>query len=217
MTCLDFSVISRHNVDSRAPRVQPGRRDGSVLIPAGLEDAFFTAYWIWTPEATAPNASPGECVFRKTVDSPEGKTATTATILITADNLFTLFVNGQPIGATLPDTSWRTARTYHVSLKATANLFAIRVVNLPADGTANGPGPAGLLTAISVSYTDGSRDLFMSDSSWKVVADIPRDYHLASTDDSSWDQAAIIFQFGSGPWERVVSVEGYFPTSFNFK
>ncbi len=64
------------------------------------------ASWIWTPEATSPVAPAEPRAFRTTRTPPEGRTAQSAEILITADDLFRLWVNGDFIGeSTVPRTS----------------------------------------------------------------------------------------------------------------
>ena len=80
------------------------------------------AHWIWT--SPAPTAiGEWECYARKTFDLT-GE-ATSAAVLITADNVYELYVNGKKIAA---DGHWATTETIDLtrSLKTGENVVAIR-------------------------------------------------------------------------------------------
>ncbi|CAK5268002.1 unnamed protein product [Mycena citricolor] len=111
------------------------------------------ASWIWlpssTPSAFTSNAPVGSAYFVKPLTTPPGKTAATALITLTADNNFTLWVNGQPVGASdgsKPDSAWQTALQFSAALNASANVVAVMAYNAPdpANPQAN---PAGLVGA----------------------------------------------------------------------
>ena len=59
----------------------------------GTPPSFDGSNWIWTPETTTPNAPAEPRAFRKTLDG-----AVSAEIAITADDLYTLWVNGKQLG-----------------------------------------------------------------------------------------------------------------------
>ncbi|KAJ7108127.1 bacterial alpha-L-rhamnosidase-domain-containing protein [Mycena epipterygia] len=178
--------------------------DNQVIIaaPSTPIPSLTTSDWIWAGEPSPPNAPPGDVAFRKTFLSPPSKTAVSAVIIVTADDLFTLYVNGILVGSA-PDepNAWQVGPLYRVSLNASANLFAVRATNVGTDDN-----PAGLIVAICILYSDGSIDFLSSDTTWKVATNIPAGFELPSTDDSSWATATSLGAYGVAPWDTGVIV-----------
>ncbi|KAF7348106.1 hypothetical protein MSAN_01763200 [Mycena sanguinolenta] len=173
------------------------RRD--ALSDSGLS----SASWIWLPEPDLLTSAPvGGVAFIQTLTSPPGKTAAFASIAITVDNNFTLWVNGQPIGASdgVLD-PWQTAHVFTAALNASSNIVAVLGANIGTDN----PNPAGLLAAIRVSYTDGSNETVLSDNTWLASGIIPSDFPLPH-DLSSFVQAEVATTYGSGPWGTSVTI-----------
>ncbi|KAJ7827005.1 hypothetical protein B0H14DRAFT_3144749 [Mycena olivaceomarginata] len=167
-----------------------GKRD--ALSDSGLS----TASWIWTAEPTVGNVA-----FLRTFSSAAGKTAASATISVTAVNQATVWVNGQPIGATGKGADdWKTAQVFSAGLNASTNTFSILAVN---DNNSGAPAP-GLLAAIKIKYADGSGEAVVSDGGWTVSAVIPSDFPIAS-DTSHFVPATVAAAFGSGPWGSSVT------------
>ncbi|KAF7348105.1 hypothetical protein MSAN_01763100 [Mycena sanguinolenta] len=162
------------------------------------------ASWIWLPEPDLQTTAPtGSIAFLQTLTSPAGKNATSASIAITADNNFTLWVNGQPIGAsdgTVTDV-WTAAQVFTAALNASVNVFSVLGSNT---GTVT-PNPAGLLAAISLLFTDGTTQMAFSDNTWIVSATIPSDFP-SPHDLSSFVQAEVAATYGSGPWGTGVTI-----------
>ncbi|KAJ6480653.1 hypothetical protein DFH09DRAFT_1292561 [Mycena vulgaris] len=146
-----------------------------------------TASWIWASGATSGNVA-----FLKTFSSATGKFAASATISITAVNQFTIWVNGQPIGAS---SDWTSAQVFSAALNTSSNTFSV----LAGNSANAGAPPPGLLAAIKVQYSDGSADTVVSDSNWQASANIPSDFPLPS-DTSHFASAAVASKFGSGAW-----------------
>lgn len=188
------------------PSTWIGKPTGSGLD--SLIAKFQSSSWIWTAETSPPNAPPGDRAFRKTFVTPSGKTASKATILTTVDDRFSLYVNGNLIGSS-PNTTdiWKNAQTFTTSLTGTSNLFAIRATNL-ADVNNGGNSPAGLIAAIQITYTDGSSDIIVSDTTWKATSTIPSNFQSPSTSDSSWPNAVVQASYGQGPWGSSVTFPG---------
>ncbi|KAJ6627933.1 hypothetical protein B0H10DRAFT_2429114 [Mycena sp. CBHHK59/15] len=176
-------------VDARlntAPQTRHvGKRD--ALSDSGLQ----SASWIWASGSTSGNAA-----FLKTFSSASGKTAFAATISMSAVNQFTLWVNGQPIGASGDGADdWKSAQVLNAALNTSTNLFSVLALN-----NANSGAPAaGLLAAIHIKYTDGSGDTVVSDSSWAASSNIPSDFPTPS-DTSHFASAAVAAPYGSGSW-----------------
>ncbi|QMW64879.1 family 78 glycoside hydrolase catalytic domain [Mumia sp. ZJ1417] len=152
------------------------------------------ASWIWTPEATTPVAPAEPRAFRSTWDAPEGKTAISAEILLTADDLFRVWLNGSLLGETSgAENEWQQSHLYKVALRPDRNVLAVR--------TDNGPGsPAGLIAKIRTTWSDGSTTVTTTDTSWKASKQVTDGFQEPGFDDSAWAPAVVQAAYGSGPW-----------------
>lgn len=132
--------------------------------------------------------------------------AASALVLLSVDDRFSFYVNGNLVGSspTTPD-NWKNATTYSVTLAATSNVFAIRGINNP-DVMSGGPNPAGVLAAIQITFSDGTTSVLSSSSGWRSTKAIPNDFESPSLDDSQWAPAAVLFKYGEGPWLSDVAV-----------
>jgi hypothetical protein len=85
------------------------------------------------------------------------------------------------------------------------NTFNIIADNFPtADTTTNLTG-AGLIGAIQIHYTDGSSDIFRTDSSW-LTANVTSPTAFLSTSDSLLSPAIVQGPLGMSPWTSFISV-----------
>ncbi|KAJ7122295.1 hypothetical protein C8R44DRAFT_876595 [Mycena epipterygia] len=141
---------------------------------------FTASDWIWTSTTTS-GAFVG---FRKDFTPPVGKALIASEILITAADQLGLFVNGEYIGAGTPPDRGRFAQRYCVDLLPSFNVFA---VNASINSATNG----GMLATILLTYTDGSTDMLVSDSSWRVHSGLPAGYEQPSFDDTTWTTATV--------------------------
>ncbi|KAJ7495464.1 hypothetical protein FB451DRAFT_983914, partial [Mycena latifolia] len=178
-----------------------------TAVPAALLSAFTSASWIWAPESAPPNAPPGDAALRFTYTPPAGKTPASATIVATVDDRFTLYANGALVGSA-PNTTdiWMQAQIFRgVPLSGANVLFAVRGTNLP-DVSTGGAGPAGLLFAAQVTFTDGSSALVTSSTAWKATASIPANFQSPATSDADWPAALSLGAYGVAPWDTQVVV-----------
>ncbi|KAF9530982.1 bacterial alpha-L-rhamnosidase-domain-containing protein [Crepidotus variabilis] len=184
--------------------------NGSSWIGNGLPPSppprptFDGATWIWTSDTQTnpPNAPAGPRAFRKTFVTPTGKKAVSATVLLTADDAFTLYANGASVGSS-PATvdTWKSGQIFTINtLNSNSNLFAI--------GASNTGDAAGVLATIQITFDDGTNSTIHSDSSWRSNINIPSGFELPSTDDttSGWANATVIGTYGISPWGTGVSV-----------
>ncbi|KAF8069162.1 hypothetical protein FPV67DRAFT_1401323, partial [Lyophyllum atratum] len=166
--------------------------------------------WIWTPESSPPFAPPVPRAFRRTYTTPPGKSATSASILITADNEYTLYINGHLAGSTQGADArfgWQSPHRYGVApLAPDTNVFAVTGVNV-LDTVSGGYSAAGLLVAIQVTHEDGSTVVIRSDGTWRASKVIPGDFEAPAFDDSAWPPAGMLGGYGAEPWD----VELVFP------
>ncbi|KAF7422824.1 hypothetical protein PC9H_010983 [Pleurotus ostreatus] len=165
----------------------------TIAQPLGLE----ISKWIWTGENAVPAGPnpPGSRAFRKTFTSQCGKCAVSAKILITADNSYKLFVNGNPIGT---GANFTDAEVYYVALQPSSNLFAVEVTNTEE-------GPAALIASILVQYSDGSTETVITDETWRRFLGSPKGFELPTTTDlSKWGFATFQGLYGVAPWGKTV-------------
>lgn len=148
--------------------------------------AFASAKWIWfnegRPERSAP---PGTRSFRRTVNVT-GEIAS-ARLVMTADNTFEAWVNGQHAGQG-HDYHRGFAMDLRALLKPGANLVTVTAVNTLE--TAN---PAGLVGALEIQYRDGRKEAVPTDSTWEASR---------ATGDS-WAAAMELGPLGMAPWGDV--------------
>lgn len=171
-----------------------GKRDTVPDLPS----------WIWLPVPDLGTNAPAQSVaFLKRFTTPPGKNATAAQFVITADNNFTLWTNGQAIGATIPGESWKNAQALNAQLNDSTNTFSVLAANFP--GTAGG-NAAGLIASIEILYSDGTEDTVVSDSSWMVSGTIPSDFPLPA-DLSAFVPVEVAGPYGSGIWGANVTLD----------
>ncbi|KAF5317533.1 hypothetical protein D9619_013227 [Psilocybe cf. subviscida] len=180
-----------------------------VIIPTSVSTSdltFDNSLWIWSTESSPPNAPPGQHAFRKAFNAPSGKTLQSASVILTVDDGFTFYVNGQPIGESPNETdAWKSGQRFTAPLSGTSAVFAVNATNLP-DVNSGGASPAGLLATIRVTFTDGSSQTIVSDTTWKVSSTVPAGFQNPSFNDSSWPVAHSQGAFGVAPWNQDATV-----------
>lgn len=173
---------------------------GQIAIPSAPPVLSLTnADWIWTNEVVNGVAPPGNRAFRRTYTPPPGQTPTSATIIMVADNAYSLYVNGVLVGS---GTDFHTAQTYTVTLSpAPEVVFAVFAQN--ADVVNN---PAGLLAAIEINTAECNCTagvMFVTDGGWKSNTGTPLGFQLPGYDDSTWPAATVEGPYGMAPWGTV--------------
>ena len=135
---------------------------------------------------------PGTTVydFRLDLTSPVGKTAVHSQIILACDNNCTYWVNGEFIGV---QSHWDASNSFCGQLSASKNVFVIRAQK---KGT---PLPNALIIAtIQINYSDGSFDIFVTNTGWRANYLTPGSEQV-NFDDSTWPHANII---GAPPWHE---------------
>ncbi|KAJ7472859.1 bacterial alpha-L-rhamnosidase-domain-containing protein [Mycena galericulata] len=188
----------------------------ATVVPAALLTAFTSAEWIWASEPSPPEAPPGKVALRFTYTPPAGKVPASALVVMTADDLFTLYANGALVGSSPNQTDiWMNAQIFEsVNLTASSSspVFAVLATNV-ADVSSGGDSPAGVLFAAQVTFTDGSIALVSSSTSWKATSAIPANFQSPQTNDSSWPIAESFGTYGVAPWDTSVVVAAPTPTA----
>jgi hypothetical protein len=177
----------------------PAQAEPEAPAGSALALALKGCSWTWYPEGDPAHAAPpGTRYFRKQITIPAGATISKATFAGTADNSFTLFINGKEAGHS--DSSpegWRNP----VELDVTAalhpgdNQLAIAAIN-----AGDAPSPAGLIGSLSVELNSATFLTERVSTAWKTSKQQTEHWAEAGFDDSTWPSAREVVPFGSGIW-----------------
>lgn len=165
---------------------------------------FDASKWIWYRSglsAEQRNMPGGACFFRAAVTLPEDSLIESAELQITADNLYTFYVNGTPAGEGHTDPNlWHRPKRFDVAglLGPARNLIAIEAINTVA-------GPAGLLAKLSVQMVDGRKFVLATDTTWKATDQEVANWQQPSLDDQAWGAATMVAAYGERPWGKPVA------------
>ncbi len=170
-----------------------GRDDGK---PFETGNRINEAQWIWSDEPELFSAPAEHRFFIRTLTIPDIKNISHATVLMTADNRFTLLVNGK--SALYGDnfkTIYKADITQH--LVAGDNILVVDAGN-------DAVGPAGLIGTINIQYLDGSSLTLFTDASWQVF-----DRFLDRK-----DFVRVVAKYGEGPWGKIDKSAVYLPAAY---
>ncbi|MFE7212231.1 alpha-L-rhamnosidase [Streptomyces sp. NPDC001698] len=176
-----------------------------ISAPASLTDvpSLEGSSWIWFPEGDPTSSVPAVTRwFRGIAELPDGITA--ATLAISADNVYTVSVNGVEVARTDLETDndgWRRPAVIDVldRVRAGDNVIAVSVTNAS-------PGPAGLIAVLTVRTASGEQRR-VTEASWKAAnTEPPADWRGLGFDDAGWPTARVAAPWGDGPWGRIVPV-----------
>ncbi|MHC4252808.1 MAG: hypothetical protein ACYS9X_27130, partial [Planctomycetota bacterium] len=169
--------------------------------PAPRSLGFEGAKWIWfsgdrgNPARSAPA---GARFFRAAFDSPGA--GARAEIVVTADNLFTLYVNGHRAGQNAPGPdSWRRPQRINLArfLGQGRNVLAVEATNTRA-------GPSGLVAKLVVTGRDAKPFVLVTDEKWKSSNKGDTSWEAPGVfDDSDWPPAKVAGAYGCAPWGRL--------------
>jgi len=160
--------------------------------PVESPPGFDGASWIWSPGATPSDAPAGPRWFRCTATVP----GATATVVATADDDFTLYVNGQQVlHAPEQVDGWQTGRFAEVAVPE-GELVIAAVATNRGDVAIN---PGGLLVRVVL----GEQDI-VTDGTWRVTDTEQNGWQQTDFDDSGWAAAVVLAPYGGGPWGNQV-------------
>ena len=157
--------------------------------------------WIWFPEGDPKQDAPAEPrFFRRTFAIPADVKIRQARLYICADDQFEAWLNGKRVGS---GADWRAAQRFEVGrfLRPGRNVLAVRAENAPVP--AGNKNPAGLMASLAVELEDEARLSVASDGEWRCCTTNAPAWTNNAFNDSAWRQAAVIAQYGDGPWGRI--------------
>ncbi len=153
--------------------------------------------WIWYPEGNPARSAPvGKRYFRRIIHVDAKKVLVSATAAVSADNEFTLWINGKKVSE--GDNFHVTVTTPIVSfLRPGDNVLAVAVAN-----TSGAPNPAGWIGAFDLAYKDGSREGLKTDSKWSAGLTAQPGWEQATTKPAEWKDALVLGAYAMAPWNR---------------
>ncbi|KAJ7731773.1 hypothetical protein B0H16DRAFT_1427336 [Mycena metata] len=176
---------------------------GSIAIPTAPPlISLAGATWVWTDVIPAGGVlPPGQRAFRRTFTPGSGEGPATLNIIISADNQYSLWVNGVLVGS---GTDWTVAQQYTVNLARTDTVVLAVLAN-NIDTT-----PAGLIVSAEITMAETGRNnctasiLLVTDLNWvSTEGTIPDGWELPGFDDSTWPAVAGEGNYGVGPWTTL--------------
>ena len=149
--------------------------------------------WIWFPE----DKPPAEIrYFRHAIELPANHVIKSARLLVAADNLGVVYLNGNKLGNA---NNARTATGFDVlaQLRPGRNLLAVSVEKLAGDP--NRPA-VGLLVWLKIEFTSGEPLLVATDESWRTLKEKLPGWEQPGFDDAAWVAARKLGPVGMAPW-----------------
>lgn len=156
--------------------------------------------WIWFPEGDPKRDAPTEArFFRRVFDLRDAHAVRKAQLTLTADDRFTVWVNGHKIGS---GANWSALSVFDVTtaLRRGSNVIAVQAENLKAPVVLN---PAGMSAALDLEFADGSKQSVRTDSRWQTSRTAAPGWNATRFDASSWSPARVTAAFGDAPWGRL--------------
>ncbi|MBI3118966.1 MAG: hypothetical protein HYZ00_09795, partial [Candidatus Hydrogenedentes bacterium] len=151
-----------------------------------------TPQWIWDGGALK---APGTRYFRAEITLEQAPKQ--ASLVITCDNGYALYVNGQEVGRELIHgaTGWGTGEPFDLAalLHTGENVIAVTAENLVGD--------AGLL----LDMTADDQPVLVSGTAFRVSKEAPEGWLLPGFDASGWDPPAIIGGYPCAPWGPIAN------------
>ncbi|KAJ7465524.1 hypothetical protein FB451DRAFT_992810, partial [Mycena latifolia] len=153
----------------------------AVLIPSDTPVlALDYGQWVWTDVVPASgNVPAGSCVFRRVFTPAPGQVPASATIIIAADNTYTLYVNGVTVGSGTQRT------TVNFATPASEVVLAVLATNNAS--------PAGVAAVMEINMQPTGRTgctagaFVFTDERWKTIKGaIPAGFEQLAFDDSAW-------------------------------
>jgi len=153
------------------------------------------ASWMWiTPNAHNVGGDVSFYRFKFRIEQPIKE----ATILITADNGYELYINNKMIAEEAsPDVAeWSSVERFRIEnnlIPRTFNCIAIKAESL-------GGNACGLIVAIKIVFEDGEILEKYSGNSWLSTEDPSENWWEPDHDDSQWKNSFALVPLGGGPW-----------------
>jgi len=153
------------------------------------------ASWVWHDEGDPARSAPAAVrYFRRTVRIDPNQQIASAQLVMTADNRFTCWINGQRVG-----TGANYGRTYTMNvgrqLRAGTNVMAVEARN-----ATNTPNPAGLIATLVIKLADGHTIHAETDASWQSSTSVTEGWKTNLSAGDAWTPVRVLGPLGMAPW-----------------
>ncbi|KAJ6483647.1 hypothetical protein DFH09DRAFT_404869 [Mycena vulgaris] len=163
------------------------------------------AQWVWTNVVPASGKVPASSrAFRRTFPLAPGQVPMSASILIAADNEYTLYVDGVAIGS---GANWRVAQHYTVNFQPDTSEIVVAVA---ASNTNTAASTAGVILAMEVNMRPSGRaectagTFLLTDPGWvSTKGAIPVGWEQSGFDDSAWPVVVAEESYGGPTWGTI--------------
>src|SRR5436190_7492592 len=155
--------------------------------------------WIWGAEQSKDNEI---FYFRKgfeTFIENKGEEVKSATLWGTCDNEMVVYLNGKKVAQS---TEWERSTVVDVTkeLGAGRNLIAVK--------GKNNEGIAGLILRLTISKSDGTKVVVVTDNNWKASGEAQKGWETAAYDDAAWKPVHVLGSLGMQPWGNFSGADG---------
>ncbi len=175
-----------------------------LCLPArgqSMPSNFDGAKWIWTPPPAGTSARDypeGTIYFRAEFNVPDRTAVKSAEVIITADNLYALLLNGKPIGENMDEpNAWNQPGRFDIksNLADGRNVIAVRAINTI-------PGFAGLIAKITVELVQDKPIVLVTGDSWRYTDKDEPNWQQPGFAEKNWKAAHVVGDYGMKPWGR---------------
>lgn len=140
--------------------------------------AQLSGQWIWSYADMATSPAGERAAFRTSINLAARPIR--ASIAITCDNEYTLFVNGKRVGK---DANWGTVEVFDLKRRLVVGDNSVLVIGRNAGSS---PNPAGMYAEVVITGADGQVTRLATDATWKASKKIPKPDQLDSVE---WQDA----------------------------
>jgi len=154
--------------------------------------------WIWLAGENAEVSVPGGTRYFRQVFRSNPEELASARIVLTADRIYTLWINGTEVLKDANCLNWESTSIKQY-LKNGDNLVAVLVYN-------NEAGPAGLIAAIELKDKQGKKQMVFTDKSWLASKSEAKGWNSEPQVPEGWGNARVLGSFPMEPWE--LSIKG---------
>jgi len=147
----------------------------------------FMGSWIWEAKTLGVQV----CQFWRAFELPATSQVINARLLVTADNEFTVFLDGRELGR---GAEWRGLFSYNLTLLMSAgrHVLAVKAINSSSS--------AGMLLGLRIELADGQSIEIKSDPSWRIAPETAKGWKGMTRAPDTWPTATVVAALGNLPW-----------------
>jgi signal transduction histidine kinase len=144
--------------------------------------------WIWADKTFDGQV----CLLWRAFEIPAGAQISKARLVITADNAFTLYLDGRELGN---GAEWRELFVFDLSRLLTPgkHLLGVKAVN--------SFGFAGMLAGLQIQLAKGKTIEIKSDQTWRIVPNGVKGWEKRTEAQANWPAATVMGPLGTDPWK----------------